>query len=86
MTIGTDDDFVPTATDRNSAQQLWSAAQEELRFQLARPSYETWLATATLVESDGQRFLIGVCRPLHNHGLASGRLLIAHVENLGTRT
>ena len=35
-------------------------AQEELRFQLARPSYDTWLATATLVDSDGQRFLIGV--------------------------
>jgi hypothetical protein len=27
---------------------------DELRFQLARPSYDAWLATATLVESDGQ--------------------------------
>ena len=60
MTIGADDGIIPTATDRNSAQQLWSSAQEELRFQLARPSYETWLATATLVESDSQRFVIGV--------------------------
>ena len=60
MTIGADDGIIPTATDRNSAQQLWSSAQEELRFQLARPSYETWLASATLVESDGQRFVIGV--------------------------
>jgi chromosomal replication initiator protein len=46
--------------ERTSAQQVWSAAQEELRFQLARPSYETWLATASLVERDGQRFVIGV--------------------------
>ena len=60
MTVGADDGIVPTATDRNSAQQLWNSAQEELRFQLARPSYETWLASATLVESDGQRFVIGV--------------------------
>ena len=60
MTVGADDGIVPTATDRASAQQVWSSAQEELRFQLARPSYETWLATATLVDSDGQRFLIGV--------------------------
>ncbi|MGA8015786.1 MAG: chromosomal replication initiator protein DnaA [Candidatus Dormiibacterota bacterium] len=47
-------------SDRASLQQIWSSAQEELRFQLARPSYETWLATATMVESDGQRFVIGV--------------------------
>ena len=60
MTVGADDGIVPTDTDRASAQQVWSSAQEELRFQLARPSYETWLATATLVDSDGQRFLIGV--------------------------
>src|ERR1035441_5702547 len=60
LTIGADDGIVPPATDRTVVQQLWSSAQEELRFQLARPSYETWLATATLVESDGQRFVIGV--------------------------
>jgi chromosomal replication initiator protein len=42
------------------AQQIWQAAQEELRFQLARPGYETWLANAVLVESDGHLFTIGV--------------------------
>ena len=41
-------------------QQIWQVAQEELRFQLARPGYETWLAKATLVESDGHTFTIGV--------------------------
>jgi chromosomal replication initiator protein len=46
-----------TSTD---AQQIWQAAQEELRFQLARPGYETWLANAVLVESDGHTFTIGV--------------------------
>jgi chromosomal replication initiator protein len=42
------------------AQQIWQAAQEELRFQLARPGYETWLANAVLVDSDGHTFTIGV--------------------------
>jgi len=42
------------------AQQIWQAAQEELRFQLARPGYDTWLANAVLVESDGRTFTIGV--------------------------
>jgi chromosomal replication initiator protein len=42
------------------AQQIWQAAQEELRFQLARPGYETWLANAVLVDSDGRTFTIGV--------------------------
>lgn len=45
-------------------QQIWQVAQEELRFQLARPGYETWLAKAILVESDGHTFTIGVATRL----------------------
>jgi chromosomal replication initiator protein len=47
-------------TSTADAQQIWQAAQEELRFQLARPGYETWLANAVLVDSDGHTFTIGV--------------------------
>jgi chromosomal replication initiator protein len=60
VTVGADEGTALGVGDRSPGQQIWAAAQEELRFQLARPSYETWLATATLVETDGQRFLIGV--------------------------
>jgi chromosomal replication initiator protein len=43
------------------AQQIWQAAQEELRFQLTRPGYETWLRNAVLLDcEDGRRFIIGV--------------------------
>src|SRR5437588_1147745 len=41
-------------------QQVWQIAQEELRFQLSRPGYETWLANAVLVEFDGRTFTVGV--------------------------
>lgn len=41
-------------------QQVWQIAQEELRFQLSRPGYETWLANAVLVEFDGHTFTVGV--------------------------
>ncbi|HVB76451.1 MAG TPA: chromosomal replication initiator protein DnaA [Candidatus Nitrosotalea sp.] len=40
--------------------QIWSAVQEELRFQLARPSYETWLKNATLLSADGTTYRVGV--------------------------
>src|SRR5438552_2160523 len=30
-------------------EQIWSVVQEELRFQLAKPSYETWLKNTSLV-------------------------------------
>ena len=40
--------------------QIWQAAQEELRFQIARPGYDAWLANTVLLESDGRRFTIGV--------------------------
>jgi chromosomal replication initiator protein len=39
---------------------IWNAVQEELRFQLAKPSYETWLKNAVLVSADGSTYRIGV--------------------------
>ena len=41
-------------------EQIWQAAQEELRFQLSKPSYETWLKNASLVGRDRNDFRIGV--------------------------
>ena len=40
--------------------QIWQAAQEELRFQLSKPSYETWLKNASLVAQEQNAFRIGV--------------------------
>jgi chromosomal replication initiator protein len=53
-------DIDAPASAPGGMQQIWQAAQEELRFQLARPGYETWLANAVLVDSDGHTFTIGV--------------------------
>src|SRR5579875_3721887 len=39
---------------------IWSAVQEELRFQLAKPSYETWLKNTTLLSAEESVFRIGV--------------------------
>ena len=39
---------------------IWTAVQEELRFQLAKPSYETWLKNTSLVSAEGSSFRIGV--------------------------
>src|SRR5947208_14109319 len=41
-------------------EQIWSVVQEELRFQLAKPSYETWLKNTSLISADGKNFRIGV--------------------------
>jgi chromosomal replication initiator protein len=42
-------------------QQIWQAAQEELRFQIATPGYETWLRNAVLLDcEDGHMFTLGV--------------------------
>jgi chromosomal replication initiator protein len=46
--------------ERMSPEQIWQAAQEELRFQLSKPSYETWLKNASLVGRDKNAFKIGV--------------------------
>ena len=43
-----------------SPDQIWSAVQEELRFQLARPSYETWLKNTSLLSAEAGIFRIGV--------------------------
>ncbi len=40
--------------------QIWGAVQEELRFQLAKPSYETWLKNTALLSAEGGIFRIGV--------------------------
>jgi chromosomal replication initiator protein len=42
------------------SEQIWQAAQEELRFQLSKPSYETWLKNASLVGRERNAFKIGV--------------------------
>ncbi len=43
-----------------NGEQIWQAAQEELRFQLSKPSYETWLKNASLVGREKNAFKIGV--------------------------
>ena len=40
--------------------QIWSAVQEELRFQLAKSSYETWVKPTSLLEHEGSTYRIGV--------------------------
>jgi chromosomal replication initiator protein len=40
--------------------QIWTAVQEELRFQLAKPSYDTWLKNTRLLSADGSVFRVGV--------------------------
>jgi chromosomal replication initiator protein len=42
------------------ADQVWLAALEELRFQLTKPGYETWLSNAVLLGCDDGHFTIGV--------------------------
>ena len=46
-------------TDVNQ-DQIWTAVQDELRFQLAKPSYETWLKNTTLLSADGSIYRVGV--------------------------
>jgi chromosomal replication initiator protein len=60
MTTTADGESVGLPTAVIDPQQIWQVAQEELRFQLARPGYETWLANAVLVECDGFTFTVGV--------------------------
>jgi chromosomal replication initiator protein len=40
--------------------QIWTAVQDELRFQLAKPSYETWLKNTSLLSADGSIYRVGV--------------------------
>src|SRR3981081_2800298 len=43
-----------------NGEQIWQEAQEELRFQLSKPSYESCLKSASLVGSENNAFKIGV--------------------------
>src|SRR5256712_1393573 len=40
--------------------QIWSQVQEELRFQLAKRTYDMWLKNTSVVPADGATFRIGV--------------------------
>jgi chromosomal replication initiator protein len=40
--------------------QIWSQVQEELRFQLAKRTYDMWLKNTSVVSADGATFRIGV--------------------------
>ena len=40
--------------------QIWSQVQEELRFQLAKRTYDMWLKNTSVVSADGSIFRIGV--------------------------
>jgi chromosomal replication initiator protein len=40
--------------------QIWSQVQEELRFQLAKRTYDMWLKNTSVVSTDGATFRIGV--------------------------
>ncbi|HEV3233729.1 MAG TPA: chromosomal replication initiator protein DnaA [Candidatus Dormibacteraeota bacterium] len=44
----------------SSSENIWQAAQEEWKFQIAKPSYEAWLKSANLLSLDGRKFHIGV--------------------------
>jgi chromosomal replication initiator protein len=41
-------------------QDIWGAVQDELKFQLAKPSYETWVKNADLLSTDSGVYRIGV--------------------------
>ena len=41
-------------------EQIWTAVQEELRYQLAKPSYETWVKNTSLQSLEGNTFRIAV--------------------------
>ena len=40
--------------------QIWSQVQEELRFQLAKRTYDMWLKNTSVISADGTTFRIGV--------------------------
>jgi chromosomal replication initiator protein len=40
--------------------QIWSQVQEELRFQLAKRTYDMWLKNTSVLSADGNTFRIGV--------------------------
>ena len=40
--------------------QLWTSVQEELSFQLAKPTYDTWVKRTRLIQEQGGCYQIGV--------------------------
>lgn len=40
--------------------QIWTQVQDELRFQLAKSSYDTWVKNTTLLSAEGSSFRVGV--------------------------
>src|SRR5450756_2076779 len=49
-----------TGRDDVNQDQIWSQVQEELRFQLAKRTYDMWLKNTSVVSADGGTFRIGV--------------------------
>src|SRR5260370_21537411 len=52
--------------------QIWSEVQEELRFQLAKRTYDMWLKNTSVVSADGNTFRIGVPSKLAKDWLEDG--------------
>ena len=50
----------PPRLQEVNAENIWQAAQEEWRFQIAKPSYEAWLKNADLISLEGRTFRVGV--------------------------
>jgi chromosomal replication initiator protein len=46
--------------DAVNQDQIWSQVQEELRFQLAKRTYDMWLKNTSVISADGATFKIGV--------------------------
>ncbi|MBO0707242.1 MAG: chromosomal replication initiator protein DnaA [Candidatus Dormibacteraeota bacterium] len=46
--------------DRVHTDQLWASVQEELSFQLAKPTYDTWVKRTRLIDDQGGCYQIGV--------------------------
>src|SRR2546428_10539166 len=51
--------------------QIWSQVQEELRFQLAKRTYDMWLKNTSVVSAEGNTFRIGVPSQLAKDWLES---------------
>ena len=43
-----------------SAKDIWEGALRELRLQVTRPNYETWLKDTVGVDYQGENFIVGV--------------------------
>src|SRR5437867_6562003 len=50
----------PRGRSEVNQDQIWSQVQEELRFQLAKRTYDMWLKNTSVVSADGGTFRIGV--------------------------